>query len=80
MIFNFNSVTLSSLSGFENWGEFSDSKKMVSRLEELRKNNEIHSKDSSVLMTGYNRSKTGTLKKVATYQLAYLDNRWVMVL
>ena len=80
MIFNFNFVTISSMSGFEQWGEFSDMKKMIAKLEELRKNNEIHAYNCSVLMTGFVRSKTGTTKKIATYNLMYLDNHWVMVL
>ena len=80
MIFNFNSVQLSSLSGFENWGEFSDMKKMIARLEELRKNDEIHTKNNSVLMKGIVRFKTGALKQISIFQLAYIDSRWALVL
>ena len=37
MIFNLDFISISSLSGFEHWGEFNSMDKMIAKLEELRK-------------------------------------------
>ena len=80
MIFSFDYVELSSLNGFDRWGEFKNDEKMVSKLEELRKNNEIHSNNHTVLMTGYTKQKSGAVKKIATYRLSFLNGQWVICL
>lgn len=80
MILNFDYVELTSLNGFDRWGEFKSDEKMVSKLEELRKNDEIHSNNHTVLMTGFVKQKSGTNKKVGTYRLSYLNGQWVVCL
>lgn len=42
MIFNFDFVKISSIAGLKEWGEFKDADKMVQKLDELRKNEELH--------------------------------------
>lgn len=78
MIFNFDFVTISSPSGLHYWGEFNEVDKMISELERLRKNNEIHTLNSYVLMAGYVRKKSGETKRITVYKLAYLDGQWVL--
>ncbi len=71
MIFNFDFVRVSSIAGLKEWGEFKDADKMVQKLEELRKNEELHATDHGVLMTGYMQSKLGEVKKPGVFRLAY---------
>ena len=78
MIFNFDFVTISSPSGLHYWGEFSEVDKMISELERLRKNNEILTLNSSVLMTGYVRKKSGETKRITMRELANFDGQWVL--
>lgn len=78
MIFNFDFVIISSPSGLHYWGEFSEVDKMISELERLRKNNEILTLNSSVLMAGYVRKKSGETKRITVYELANFDGQWVL--
>ena len=79
-ILNFDLVSISSLSGFQCWGEFSDLNSMITKLEDLRKTDEIHATNSSVLITGFIKTKSGIIKKAETYRLSYLDGKWVIIL
>ena len=80
MIFNFDFVKISSIAGLKEWGEFKDADKMVQKLEELRKNEELHATDHGVLMTGYMQPKLGEVKKSGIFRLAYLQDKWVICL
>ena len=80
MVLNFDVVEISSLNGFDRWGEFKNENHMVAKLEELRNNGEIHSDNCSVMMTGLVRQKSGTYKKLASYRLSFLDGQWTVCL
>ena len=60
MIFNYDFVSISSLSGMRDWGEYDNMEKMVSKLEELREKNELLAVDHTVLMIGYIKTSNGT--------------------
>ena len=78
MIFNYDFVTISSLSGMNGWGEFDNPQKMVEKLEELRKKGELHAINHSVLMTGYTQSSCVDVKATGSYKLSFINNEWVI--
>ena len=77
MIFNYDFVSISSLSGMKDWGEYDSMEKMVSKLEELRVKNELLAIDHTVLMVGYKTSK-GIAKKEAVHKLSYFNGVWAL--
>ena len=81
MIFNYDFVVISSMSGigFRSF-EAETMDKMISKLEEMRKAGEIHSTNHAVLMTGYKQPKSGLPKKQEVYKLLFIDERWMMPL
>ena len=77
MIFNYDFVSISSLSGMRDWGEYDNMEKMVSKLEELREKNELLAVDHTVLMIGYIKTSNGTIKK-EIHKLSYLNGVWAL--
>ena len=75
MILNFDSVEITSLTGMQRFGEFTDAKKMTKELDKLRKSNLLNAIDHSVLMIAFRNEK-----KVGAYRLSFLAEQWVITI
>ena len=59
MIFNYDFVRITSLSGMQDFGEFTNMDQVVERLEELRKAGKLLATNHAVLMVCYNDKNNG---------------------
>lgn len=80
MILNFDYVHVTSPSGMQDWGEFSDAKQLVKKLDELREKGQILSTDYTVFMFGYKYGSNRIPKKMGAVKLSYLGGRWAVPL
>ena len=78
MIFNYDFVCISSLSGMRDWGEYNNMEKMIHKLEELREKNELLAIDHTVLMVGYIKTSNGTFKKEGVHKLSCFNGVWAL--
>ena len=64
----------------QDWGEFSETKQMIKKLDELREKGEILSENHTVFMIGYKYERNRVPKKVGAVKLSYLAGRWAIPL
>lgn len=82
MIFNFDFVRITSPSGMQDFGEFTDMTQMTGHLEELRKDGKLMAADHAVFMLCYNKKNAGlsTAKSAACYTLTWTAGKWMLSL
>ena len=80
MILNFDFVAVTSRSGMQNFGEFSKTSELISKLDELRQGGKILSSDSTVFMIGYKYGRNRVPQKAGAVKLSYLAGKWAIPL
>ena len=80
MILNFDYVHVTSPSGMQEWEEFSETKQMIKKLDELRLKGQILSTNHTVFLIGYKYERNKVPKKIGAVKMSYLDGYWAIPL